>query len=86
VCNPIPADKSMAADEVAAAVRACEERARREGVAGKRVTPYLLSCLAEMTGGRSIRANLALLESNARLAAEVATALGPNRSIERDSG
>jgi pseudouridylate synthase len=86
VCNPIPADKAMPADEVAAAVRACEERGQREGVRGKRVTPFLLSCLAEMTGGRSIQANLALLESNARLAAEVATAFGPNRSFERDSG
>jgi pseudouridylate synthase len=83
VCNPIPADKALLAHEVAAAVRACEERAQREGVAGKRVTPFLLSCLAEMTEGRSIQANLALLESNARLAGAVATALGSNRPTAR---
>ena len=75
VCNPIPAELAMAADEVSNAVRACEDRAAREGVAGKLVTPFLLSCLAEMTEGRSIQANLALLESNARLAAQIAVAL-----------
>jgi pseudouridine-5'-phosphate glycosidase len=49
----------------------------RDGVTGKALTPYLLACLAEVTGGRSVEANLALLESNAALAAEVAVALGP---------
>jgi pseudouridine-5'-phosphate glycosidase len=75
VCNPIQADKALAADEVARAVRACEERAERDGATGKQVTPFLLSCLAELTEGRSIQANLALLESNARLAAQTAMAL-----------
>jgi pseudouridine-5'-phosphate glycosidase len=65
----------MSAHEVSNAVRACEDRAAKEGVAGKLVTPFLLSCLAEMTEGRSIQANLALLESNARLAAQIAVAL-----------
>lgn len=74
VCNPIPPDSALPADEVAAAVQACEERARRERITGKRVTPFLLSCLAEMTDGRSLEANLALLESNARVAAEIAMA------------
>jgi pseudouridine-5'-phosphate glycosidase len=74
LANPIPADRAMAADEVAAAVRACERDAARAGVRGKEVTPFLLSCLAERTGGASLEANLALLESNARLAAEVASA------------
>jgi pseudouridine-5'-phosphate glycosidase len=75
VCNPIPVESALRADEIATAVRACEERARREGVAGKRLTPFLLSCLAEMTQGRTIQANLALLESNARLAAQIAVEL-----------
>jgi pseudouridine-5'-phosphate glycosidase len=44
-------------------------------VSGKARTPYLLSALAELTGGRSLEANLALLEDNARVAAEVAVAL-----------
>jgi pseudouridine-5'-phosphate glycosidase len=79
VCNPIPADKALPGDEVAAAVRACQKRALTEGITGKRVTPFLLSCLAEMTEGRSLQANLALLESNARLAAKIAVELAGRR-------
>ena len=50
------------------------------GVAGKGVTPFLLRALAEETDGRSLEANLALLEDNARLAAEVAVAISAARS------
>jgi pseudouridine-5'-phosphate glycosidase len=72
LCNPVPADRALDAGEVAAAVRACEESAGRDAVRGKDVTPFLLGCLAERTAGASVEANLALLEANARLAAEVA--------------
>ena len=41
----------------------------------KGLTPYLLSCLAEVTEGRSLEANVALLVANAGLAAEIAVAL-----------
>jgi len=74
LCNPVPASHALDATEVAEAVRRAEERAEREGVRGKAVTPFLLSALAEETGGASLEANLALLESNAMLAAEVAVA------------
>lgn len=72
VCNPCPSPAALPADEVAEAVERCVARARREAVIGKELTPFLLACLAEATGGRSIGANLALLEANAALAAEVA--------------
>ena len=48
--------------------------ADRDGVHGKDVTPFLLDCFHRETGGESLRANVALVRSNARLAAEVATA------------
>jgi pseudouridine-5'-phosphate glycosidase len=75
LCNPVREGLALDRDVVADAVRACEERAVRQGVRGKDVTPFLLSCLAERTGGEILQANLALLESNAGLAAEVAAAL-----------
>lgn len=75
VCNPVPASHALDAEVVAQAVRRAEDRAEREGVRGKAVTPFLLSALSEETGGASLEANLALLRSNARLAAEVAAAL-----------
>jgi pseudouridylate synthase len=84
LCNPIPAADAMDAAEVAAASRACEERARREGVRGKARTPFLLSCLAEATGGRSLEANLSLLEANAALAADVAVGMAAGRRSPPD--
>jgi pseudouridine-5'-phosphate glycosidase len=80
LCNPIDAELAMDAAEVAAAAARCEERTDREGVRGRALTPFLLACLAEETGGRSLEANLGLLEANARLAAEVAVAATAARS------
>lgn len=74
LCNPVPAAFALDAAEVANVVRACEDDAERDGIRGKAVTPFLLSCLATRTDGSSLEANIALLESNARLAGEVAVA------------
>jgi pseudouridine-5'-phosphate glycosidase len=51
------------------------DSAKREEIAGKAVTPYLLSTIFELTEGRSLKTNIALVESNARLAAKIAVAL-----------
>jgi pseudouridylate synthase len=75
VCNPVPGAAALPADEVSRAIDACISEAG--DVSGKALTPHLLRCLAERTGGRSLDANLALLESNAAVAASVAAALGP---------
>lgn len=75
LCNPIPAEHAMDAAEVAAAAREAEARAEREGVHGKARTPFLLAALAELTDGRSLEANLALLEDNARVAGLVAVGI-----------
>jgi pseudouridine-5'-phosphate glycosidase len=60
---------------VDAAVERALGLASAEGVSGAAVTPYLLAAVERETGGRSLQANLALLESNARLAGEIAVAL-----------
>jgi pseudouridine-5'-phosphate glycosidase len=57
------------------AVTAASERARAVGVRGADLTPFLLAALSEITGGRSVVANLAVLEANARLAAVLAASL-----------
>ena len=74
LCNPIRHDAAMDAAEVAAAVVEAEARADRADVHGKARTPFLLATLADLTGGRSLEANLALLEDNARLAGLIASA------------
>ena len=80
LCNPIPAAAAMDGAEVAAASNEAEARAERDGIHGKARTPYLLAALADITGGRSLDANLALLEDNARVAGEVAAAFSATRS------
>lgn len=79
-CNPVPEVWAMDADEVAAAAQEAEARADAADVGGKQRTPFLLAALAEITGGRSLDANLALLEDNARIAAEIAVAASSSAS------
>jgi len=74
ICNPIAPDAAMDRAVVAEAVQRCERRLYDEHVTGKAVTPFLLSCLAEATGGASLEANIALLIANAALAADIAVA------------
>lgn len=74
-----PAHAALGAEMVDTAVRAALERAGREGVRGGEVTPYLLAEVSRETGGKTLDANVALLEANARLAAEVAVALGDGK-------
>ncbi|NLI75184.1 MAG: pseudouridine-5'-phosphate glycosidase [Candidatus Riflebacteria bacterium] len=72
IANPIPEKDSLPAGEVERAiVRALEEASRRE-IAGAKVTPFLLAAMEELTEGRSLTANVALVRNNARLAARIA--------------
>ena len=75
VANPIPAAAEIPAGEIAPVIDAAVAQAEAEGVSGKEVTPFLLARVFEATGGRSLEANVALVESNARLAARIALAL-----------
>jgi pseudouridine-5'-phosphate glycosidase len=71
---PPPIEVALKRDEVDRALLTAEAEARRQGVSGKEVTPFLLARLVEATGGRTLRANVALLSMNARVAGEVAVA------------
>ncbi len=75
VANPIPAADEIAFDEMQATVAAALDDAAKRGVVGKEVTPFLLGRIFELTGGRSLDANIALVLGNARLAARIAVAL-----------
>jgi pseudouridine-5'-phosphate glycosidase len=75
VVQPPPASVALARSEVDQAVSRALERAAAEGVRGAGVTPYLLAAVERETGGRSLNANLGLLEANAALAAEIAGSL-----------
>ena len=75
VVQPPPAEHALPREVVDRAVADALAAARREEVRGGAVTPYLLSRVEQGTGGRSLGANLALLERNAALAADIAVAL-----------
>ncbi len=75
VCNPLPSAEEVPAAEIAPRIEAAIEEAAAKGVTGKDLTPYLLARLVELTGGKSLKANRALIRHNARLAAEIAVAL-----------
>jgi pseudouridine-5'-phosphate glycosidase len=77
VCVPPPPDTALPREESDRAVARALEEAQALGIAGAALTPFLLGRVAEITDGRSLRANVALLENNAAVAAEIAvTAAG----------
>ena len=75
VAVPCPADAAIPAGEIARAIDEALDEAAAAGVSGAALTPFLLSRVAARTGGRALRANLALLENNARVAGRIAVAL-----------
>jgi pseudouridylate synthase len=75
VANPIPEADALDRGAVEDAISRALADAASAGVAGKDVTPYLLKRVLAATGGASLRANVALVRDNARLAARIATAL-----------
>jgi pseudouridine-5'-phosphate glycosidase len=75
VANPVPQHQEIPAHEMAEYIAAAQKAAESQGVSGKAVTPFLLGKILELTGGRSLKTNIALVENNARLAAAIAKAL-----------
>lgn len=75
VTVPVPAEAELEGGQMEAAIAHALEEAENARVKGKRLTPFLLARISELTGEASLRANLALLENNARVAAEIAISL-----------
>ncbi len=74
VVQPPPPHAALDERELAVAVAVALEKAGDDDIGGGDLTPYLLNAMARATGGRSLTANLAVLEANAALAAAVAVA------------
>ena len=72
---PPPEEVALEREMVESAIRVALEEAQTNQIHGQAVTPYLLSRVSELTGGKSLEANLALLKNNARVAAEVAKSM-----------
>ncbi len=78
VANPIPLIAEIPTAEIAPTIEKAIAEAKELGVHGKNVTPFLLARLAEITQGRSLTANIALVKNNAKLASEIAVAYSQN--------
>ena len=75
VTNPIPPDAEIPLAEITPHIERALAEAAAQGIAAKAVTPFLLQRIYELTDGRSLTANIALVLNNARLAAAIAVAL-----------
>jgi pseudouridine-5'-phosphate glycosidase len=72
VANPIPQDAQIPADVLAPIIAQALSEADAQKISAKQVTPFLLGRIFELTDGRSLTANIALVRNNARLAAQIA--------------
>ena len=75
VANPVSEADEIPTGEMSGFIETAVFEATRQGVTGKRVTPFILSRMLELTGGRSLVTNVALIRSNARLAGRIAVAM-----------
>lgn len=73
--NPIPVADAMEPDYIAEMIERALADAAAQGIAGKATTPFLLKRIFELTEGKSLVSNIALVENNARVAAGIAVAL-----------
>ncbi|MEM9250464.1 MAG: pseudouridine-5'-phosphate glycosidase [Pseudomonadota bacterium] len=72
VANPVPQAAEIPADALAPIIAQAQAEAERDSIRGKAVTPYLLQRIFELTEGRSLATNIALVLNNARLGAAIA--------------
>jgi pseudouridine-5'-phosphate glycosidase len=75
VANPIPAEHALPPEEIASAIARAVAEAADRGIRGRDVTPFLLERLRELTAGRTVAVNRALLVHNAAVAAALARGL-----------
>jgi pseudouridine-5'-phosphate glycosidase len=75
IAVPIPTADEIPREVMEAAIAQALTEAEAQGVGGKAVTPFLLAQISQITGGASLRANIALLENNAVVAVQIARAL-----------
>ncbi|MFM7402002.1 MAG: pseudouridine-5'-phosphate glycosidase [Bacteroidota bacterium] len=75
IANPVPEEFQMDADIIEKTIREAVQEAEKTGVKGKRITPFLLARIEELTGGKSLETNIRLVLNNAGLAADISRSL-----------
>ena len=72
ICDPIPEEYSLAPEYINKEIDKAIEEMESLGIKGKDETPFLLSKIVELTGGKSLETNIKLILNNAKLGAEIA--------------
>ena len=75
IANPIPEQDAMEPEFIDSIIKEALAEAEANGISGKNVTPFLLGKVKELTEGKSLEANIALVKNNARVGAKIAVAL-----------
>lgn len=75
ICNPIPEEYSMDANEIETVIEKAIDEANELGVKGKNITPFLLDKIQKLTKGESLESNIKLVFNNAKLATQIASEL-----------
>ncbi|MGC4377465.1 pseudouridine-5'-phosphate glycosidase [Fictibacillus sp. Mic-4] len=74
VANPVPEKDALRYNEIEEVIGKALKEAQDSGITGKKVTPFLLAKIKELTGGKSLETNIALVKHNAEVAAKIAVA------------
>jgi pseudouridine-5'-phosphate glycosidase len=82
VANPVPEEEAISRSEMEPFIEQANREVHEKGIHGKEVTPFLLQRITELTEGKSMKANLALLLNNARLAAQIARSLHARENLK----
>jgi len=75
IVNPVPEEYALSMEYMNEVIKEAVKAAEKEGIKGKRLTPYLLNKIKELTGGKSLKANIELVKDNARVGAKIAKVL-----------
>jgi len=79
IANPIPEESQIPSGDISPVIDKALTAAKKKGIAGKETTPFLLKHLVDATKGKSLKANIALVENNAKVAAQIAAAYSQKR-------
>ncbi len=86
VANPVPREHEIPRKEIEPWISRALEEAERNGVRGKEITPFLLSRMEALTGGKSLSTNIVLVKNNAALAARIASDLAARIASDLAAG
>ncbi|MBK9209635.1 MAG: pseudouridine-5'-phosphate glycosidase [Anaerolineales bacterium] len=81
VTNPVPEADAISKSEMEPIIAKASAEAIKQGIHGQKLTPFLLGRISELTEGKSLRSNLALLLNNARLAAQIAGEMETKKKV-----